>query len=47
MNLRQTAPVSFFTTEPRANKCTHDVKRKLNSNDARAENQDVAVVVFA
>jgi hypothetical protein len=39
--------VSFFTTEPRGDKCAHDVERKLNSNDARAENQHVAVVVFA
>jgi len=39
--------VSFFTTEPCRDKRAHDVERELNSNDARAENQHVAVVVFA
>jgi hypothetical protein len=47
VNFCETAAVSFFTREARGDKRADDVEREFDANYARAENQHVAVVVFA
>lgn len=47
MNFCKPAAVSFFTGEARWDIRADDVEREFDANHARAENEDVAVVVFA
>ena len=47
MNFRKPASMSFFTSESCRDKRTDDVEREFDADDARAENEYVAVVVFA
>jgi len=47
VNFCEPAAVSFFTGEARWDIRADDVEREFYADDARAENEDVAVVVFA
>jgi hypothetical protein len=47
LNLGDAATVSFFASEPRCDKRTHDIERELDSNHTRAETQHIAIVMFA
>ena len=47
MNFREAAKVSFFTRESRRDEGANDVEREFHADNARTENEDVAVVVFA
>ena len=47
MNFCEPAAVSFFTGEARRDIRADDVEREFDADYARAENEDVAVVMFA
>ena len=47
MNFGDPAAMTFFACEPGGDKRPYDIESEFDADDARAETEHVAVVVFA
>ena len=47
INFRKSSQMSLFAREAGGDEGAHDLKRKLVSDDARAQTEDVAIIMLA